>query len=238
MMQTSILLWLRNHRKVVVLSTLFFTTYVWSQVPITGQVLDQETGQAIAGAIVSARWYATGSGSMGGGTSGCRHLETTKTDAEGRYRIPGWAGYLSPTNWMLYDRKLSLDAYKSWHIVGTKRRPTRETIYLRQFKGTLEEWFSPPGGQDLGLIQGGTLARWSYLYCGTSEEDNSYQLFDAIATDLTALAQTPDQEERARHARNRADRFLVDFSKPYRSERGRIFNVDPKDSYQREDLLK
>jgi uncharacterized membrane protein len=90
--KTSILIWLGQHRKLVVLSTLLFTTYVCSQTPITGQVLDEETGQLIVGAIVSAKWYATGGGTMGGGTSGCQHAETTTADSEGRFRIPGWAG--------------------------------------------------------------------------------------------------------------------------------------------------
>jgi hypothetical protein len=62
---------------------------------------------------------------------------------------------------------------------------------------------------------GGVLEKWRYMYCrGGEDEQEVYRVFDAIATDLAALAQTPYQQRIARLVRDRADRFLSNRSIP------------------------
>jgi len=68
----------------------FFDSEPWrySAEPIEGKVIDHETGQPIEGANVVAQWV------LAGGWEG-HHIDRwivieAVTDAEGRYRIPGW----------------------------------------------------------------------------------------------------------------------------------------------------
>jgi hypothetical protein len=62
-----------------------FVTPTASGGPLSGRVIEDGSGQPIAGAIVLARWE----GYVSHGTV-CFHVESTITDAEGRYHIPAW----------------------------------------------------------------------------------------------------------------------------------------------------
>ena len=66
-----------------------------SSVPVQGQVLELNTNTPISGAIVVGRWQEALSG-PGHGSTICSHVETTTTDAEGRYQLPAWQSY-APT---------------------------------------------------------------------------------------------------------------------------------------------
>lgn len=52
-------------------------------------VLDEDTHQPIKGAIVVARWVGTISALVDSQTT-CYHVESTTTDAQGRYQLPAW----------------------------------------------------------------------------------------------------------------------------------------------------
>lgn len=54
--------------------------------PYDGQVLDAETGQPVAGAIVAASWGFTRGVGLRGPAGGVRH--DTRTDADGRFAVP------------------------------------------------------------------------------------------------------------------------------------------------------
>ncbi len=58
--------------------------------PVAGRVLDQDTGQPVAGAIVVVRWIGTATKAFVDQHTACYHVETAKTDAEGRYATTSW----------------------------------------------------------------------------------------------------------------------------------------------------
>ncbi len=51
-----------------------------------GNVLEEGTNTAIAGAVVVVRWQDRSLGRQ----TGCLHAESAVTDAQGRYRVPAW----------------------------------------------------------------------------------------------------------------------------------------------------
>lgn len=62
---------------------------VYMAEPIEGRVVDAETGQPIEGAVVVATWRTLRLGVDTHEGPTLKVLETT-TDADGRYRLPGW----------------------------------------------------------------------------------------------------------------------------------------------------
>lgn len=56
---------------------------------IQGQVLEESTNKPIPGAIVVARWQGH-LASFAHGQTVCVHVDSTTTDAQGKYRFPAW----------------------------------------------------------------------------------------------------------------------------------------------------
>jgi len=116
---------------------------------IAGQVVDAETGKAIAGAHVAFLWR---SGIIPSAFTGhnsrdiCYHAAATITDAQGRFDVPSWS------EWSRYDVVLVgptvLVYIKDYEPLQqlTQRESERgpvehldESYSLRPFKGTVEQ---------------------------------------------------------------------------------------------------
>ena len=61
----------------------------YSAAPVTGQVVDAETGKPVAGVNVVAHWQFEG-GMEGGTPIGAVMVMEAETDANGRYHFPAW----------------------------------------------------------------------------------------------------------------------------------------------------
>jgi hypothetical protein len=57
--------------------------------PIMGAVIDEETGKPVASAIVVATWYSESPGYHSPGRK-IFDVQEAVTDAQGRFKIPGW----------------------------------------------------------------------------------------------------------------------------------------------------
>jgi hypothetical protein len=109
---------------------------------MNGQVIDSETGAPIAGALVIAEW----TGDIGGPVQSsrvCFHMEVAKTDAEGRYHIPGWSrrpvtdtegGFFGIRN-----VEVSRRTYKAGYEQLGYDPNDASTIVMRAFKGSDQE---------------------------------------------------------------------------------------------------
>jgi hypothetical protein len=194
---------------------------------IEGQVLDDETDQPVPGAIVVAAWNAVRSNWATDAHSVCLHVETAMADASGHYRLQEWQGWSSPSHRFLIGRSLSLLAYKSKYEPSSRQRPTAATIYLKPFRGASDQWFN---------------LSWGQFDCSAGTDDsrgNLFRVFSAIATDARSLANTRQDRDRADYLEQLAEDYLVNRTKPTKYDpRGRLVNVDPNDSYKREELLK
>lgn len=107
-----------------------------------GRVVDEATGNPIQGALVIAQW----SGDVGGpvqSSQTCFHLEIATTDADGRYRIPGWSrrpvadwegGFFGLRN-IEVTRRTYKDGYAQLRYDPRDSR----TILMTPFRGTPDE---------------------------------------------------------------------------------------------------
>ena len=101
--------------------------------PITGRVIDGETGKGVPDVWVAARWH--GYLMFGADTrSTCVHVEAAKTNASGRYVIPGWMGMSD--FWNLYDVSSSVSIYKPGYVRVMPPKGEYETRNFRMVKST------------------------------------------------------------------------------------------------------
>ena len=195
---------------------------------IRGQVLDDETKQPIAGVVVVAKWRAV-QPAMPEARSTCLHVESATTDAEGKFRLNNWIGFWYPQNWTLIERLVLLQHYHRDYELrrGGEGGFLPETLYLHRFHGTTEQWFHRPVG---GFT----------CWPGVDESaKNLYRIWSTMAADYGAKAETQAQQEYAELLLETAKKSLVNREKPTTEDNhGRVVNVDPKDSYKPEDLLK
>lgn len=82
---------------VVVLAALLAYEPVYVGLPIEGTVIDAETKQPLAGVSVGATWLLTSP--AGSKYTRMIHVDSTMTDATGRFRLPTWGPKLR-TGWM------------------------------------------------------------------------------------------------------------------------------------------
>lgn len=111
--------------------------------PIEGRVLDLDTKQPVAGAIVVVRWEGTHLIPFADTQSSCYHAESAVTDDEGRYRIARWS---APSKGPLFTEDYkSFTVYKVGYSHFMESRygeseDTKKNIYfLKAFKGSREE---------------------------------------------------------------------------------------------------
>ena len=190
---------------------------------VQGLVLEQGSRAPIPSAIVIGTWTETKSAYVDTHTS-CVHVATTTTDAQGRYQLPTWKGY-EPT---------AVNAYKpgyadSQEYYKVQQHFDRYVYLLGVFKGSKDEHFDYLAGV------------WSRSSCFDLGENykNLYRLYSAIAEEERAIAETEEQKERAKRSARQAAELLVNEKKPttYDSH-GRRINIDPNDSYKKEDMFK
>ena len=109
---------------------------------IEGRVVDEATGNPIQGALVIAQW----SGDVGGpvqSSQTCFHLEIATTDADGRYRIPGWSRR-PVADWEggffgLRNTEVTRRTYKDGYAQLRYDPRDSRTILMTRFRGTPDE---------------------------------------------------------------------------------------------------
>lgn len=116
-----------------------------------GTVIDAETKQPIAGAVIVANWDLFDE-LYGGGSHGVRSLQITEvvTDKEGKYVVPGWGPKRRPCFTYLDDRDPYLIIFKSGYVPGgwlntpsnswvRVSEANGRTLELKPFSGTPDE---------------------------------------------------------------------------------------------------
>jgi hypothetical protein len=96
----------------------------WSYVakPIEGRVVDKETGQPVQGAVVVAQWILATPPE--GEEKDYFVVIETVTDAEGRYRIPGWGPQVRPRSRWLDKYDPAIEVFKpGYWPEGLANRP-------------------------------------------------------------------------------------------------------------------
>jgi hypothetical protein len=74
-----------------------------------GKILYEDNGQPVPNAIVAAVWRGKNSDAEDAGTI-CYHVETTRSDNDGKFRIPGWREYFEFSK--ITDKEVSFVIYK------------------------------------------------------------------------------------------------------------------------------
>jgi len=195
--------------------------------PIEGQVIDERTRKPIVGAVVVARWQGH-LASFAHGKTVCYHVLSTTTDRMGRYRFAAWKEDVTE-DWQKNIRQedVLIVAYKSgfeWSGVFSERGDVQ---YLKPFTGGREERF-----KYLDRVVSGTS-------CGSARTSykNLYPIRLAVYQEAKAIAHSGSEMKRAESFKELAEDTLVDRTKPTKyDERGRLINVDPRDTFRAEDL--
>jgi hypothetical protein len=120
----------------------------YSAKEIRGQVVDEQTGQPIEGAIVVAQWVLFQAGPGHGGHKGRLHIHETVTDKDGRYFIPAWGPrpHLPLTELHNHDPEILIfkSPYEPRSLYNRDRREDSvrvsdwdgKVVKLRKFQGT------------------------------------------------------------------------------------------------------
>ncbi|MES2999883.1 MAG: hypothetical protein V4787_04270 [Pseudomonadota bacterium] len=156
--------------------------------PVIGVVVDQATGKPVADAIVVMRWHGNWTKIFGESSSACYHVETARTDAEGRYRIAAWTRAWSFSDLRFTSAGVDYHAYKPGYITifkeGTIALPSR--IVVAPFTGTKDEYFA----------QVLTSPAWGCAQAGPSRR-SMRQFYVAAAREAAELAETRNQQRLA-----------------------------------------
>jgi hypothetical protein len=202
--------------------------------PLDGHVINGETGEPIAGAIVAAKWLFSVSDGLADSSNVCSHVETVVSDAAGRYHFDARSEPWYGIRHYLFTNSLGITvhAYKrgfTWHQehgAGPWQQFAKERALI-PFRGTVAERF-----EFLDRVVSNTS-------CGGESSKNLYRLYSALYEEANFLAETPQQRKSAQNYSEFAEYELADRTKPTITDhRGVLINVDPKDSYKKEDLLK
>ena len=159
---------------VVVLFVMFVTTRYWPA--LQGEVLDEATGEPLAGVFVTAR-YSGNISAIADFQTVCYHAAGTTTDGQGRYRLP--AKFDSPG--ILIDKHLEMSFFKPRY---------RQVFYM-------------DGVAKLRKDESGREERIEYLRrvggdsCTDSggSQQSLYPYFEAIYYEAKSLAVTADENK-------------------------------------------
>jgi hypothetical protein len=197
---------------------------------IYGRVIEQGTNEPIADAIVVAHWSGRVH-SLVDSQGGCWHVETARTDEHGSYHIGGW--YLYSTQVGLGDELEAPDllAYKRGYMwVQPHVTPMPSRIAMEPFRGTADERIKGLW-RLVGMSScGGPVGIYS--------EKNVYRLYAPILDEAKAIATTPEQLTSLHFIDLISANSMVNYDKPRTYSRDYVINVDPLDSYKKEELLK
>lgn len=169
----------------------------------TGVVLDGEIRQPIEGAIVVARWIGTISQLVDSQTT-CYHVESTRTDAQGRYRIPAWTKLPGKVG----HNEVQFTAYKAGYVHTRTDRAT--------------------GDQYLRVDKRGSKERFEYLdraavFCPDADESmrELLPLYKALYAEASNLANTNEERIEALYHLKRIEILEVGSDEAWRRFRER-----------------
>jgi hypothetical protein len=207
------------------LSAFVFGAHALSGEPISGTVVDESTGKPVGNAIVVVHWNGDWTKIVGESSGACYHVETARTDANGRYEIPGWK-----IPWTLDDLRFSsagqsYNVYKPGYWRGSNYAAVPKILYVTPFRQTKEAYFETVLGSP----------SWGCERAGASSK-NAYRLFRAMANEAAALAETPIEKSRARMLAKRAEESLVNRDKPTDLDNDHLRNKDARDTFKKEDV--
>lgn len=217
-----------NYRKIFVLAALWIVATSASAISgkvVAGVVLDKTSGKPIPGAIVIASWSGHRA-SLAHGESVCYHVETARADATGAYRIPAWTEEFSWRTARISSRMLSVAAFQPGYVEPAGAYSAGGPVYL-----------VPQGPVDY-LAYLDACSKRSMCPGARTSRHNLYRLFDALVAQANLVAVTPAQRRIAGHMAQARDEYLVNMSKPIKITGKGMINVNPADSYHKEDLLK
>ena len=188
---------------------------------VDGKVVDENTGSPVAGAVVVVTWVGDTSGIVGGNTV-CYHVETTMSDADGKFHTPRWFRW-SLSGILIAERGPRAKAYKTGYTGPSSSGANPSVVLIAP--GTDDQYFE------------------NLLYlpnCPEAAESrkNLYRLYAIVAKDSEPLARSREQKERVARIQEQAKNALVDHSKPTVVVGGSEVNVNPQDNYKAEELLK
>ncbi|MDH4192409.1 MAG: hypothetical protein OEW21_19660 [Betaproteobacteria bacterium] len=194
--------------------------------PVSGKVLEEDSGKPIAGAIVVVRWFGV-VGGMGHGGKVCYHVAATLSRNDGSYLVPEWYERENRYGWGMGHREYYVIAYKAGY--GWPRQPSQdqEISLLTPFKGTVEERF-----KYFDSVISNTI-------CSHHAEigKHLYWPWMALYEEARSISVTVEHRKWTDRLRSDAQSRLVDQSKPTTvDEYGRIVNVDVLDSFKVEPL--
>ena len=210
-------------------------SYTYSSFKKTAIVLDADTDKPIADAIVMTYW--NGNFALLQSYSKCYHVETARTDANGVYKMPSWSVKQESDLPPITNKHSYTQAFKAGYIslpAGRKANGQNAewggdgNIYLMKFTGTKDEYF-----EYFRIIsrQGNN--------CGKDDAKNMYKLNFAVLTEMQKIAETPQQKSIVEMNKLRLFYDKVNPNKPTKDDaRGITINIDPKDNYTEEELLK
>ena len=166
---------------------------------IQGHVLEEGTHKPIPGAIVIVRWVGSVS-KIVDAQNVCVHVESTLTDAQGRYHTPAWSApsTVGPS-FMVSDLEPSMTAYHPGYTFATIPSE-KDTVWLKPFVGSR--------GERLKYLES-----FTGMQCG-KREDYAKQLiplYRAIYEEARRIAET--QEDK--HAVNNRLRDLEEMELGY-----------------------
>jgi hypothetical protein len=197
--------------------------------PIEGRVLDESTGQPVAGAIVVTTWNASDWSGLAVTRRVCYHVETATSDANGKFRIPAWSDGLSARGLFMHDHVVAAEAYKAGYVRPKTITDKPEIVWVAPFKGTKDEYFDY-----LEVVAGSNNCSG-----GGESRRTLYRLYEPLAGEAKSIAESREQNRLAKKFIFFANDVLVDYGKPTTSDRaGWTINVNPDDNYKKEDLLK
>lgn len=155
-----------------------------------GTIIDQTTGKPIAGAFVIAYWNGNVNSVVQTHTS-CYHLEATRTDENGRFKVSMFSGNLNPIR---QDRTRNEHIYVPGYEVTYKSDVEKLSFMMTPRVGSRSEQFKAImglGSQGAGCSSGDQKSRVPYLR--------------ALHKELAALASTANERVVADEALSSAD---------------------------------
>jgi len=149
----------------------------WTAERFTGQVVEQDTGRPMPGAIVVGLWMESRSDYVHSRFI-CVRVESATTDANGSYRFPKWRNQY-PQVFVYRPGFKFAERYYS---------PERPRTVLQPFSGTTKERLD-----ELRRLTGRT---WCDSAAETGTKENLLSLWQAMYDEAKNIAQIPrDQEE-------------------------------------------
>ncbi len=142
--------------------------------PVTGRVLDHDTGQPVAGAIVVVRWIGTATKAFVDQHTACYHVETAKTDAEGIYETTSWLEASKYQDLGFKGRRIMVYKAGYRHIAGDEGG----MLYLEKERVAVDQRL-----EYLLWLSG-------YLSCGSWKNQHSVytELYEAMYQEALSIA--------------------------------------------------